>query len=143
MNQYEARKAIAQRWMTQWPALSTNTPFVFDEDAANESVPAYARISISFEPSEQRTLGEPGNRKFTRRGSIIVELFVEAVTGGGTKRLDELTQYVITIFEEVRFGAVGSDEPITTFASEPGRTSSAGQFKTISVGVDFEYVEVR
>lgn len=140
MNQYEARKAIAQRWIAMWPGLSGGVPYGIDVDSIVEDA-TYARLSIDFEDSEQRTLGSIGNRKFTRPGSLIVELY--APPDSGAKTLDQLAQHVVTMFEGARFGAVGTEDGIVCFASTRGRLASTVQHATLSIGVDFEFYEVR
>lgn len=140
MNQFEARKAICQRWMAMWPGLSTNVPFTIDTDPVTPPA-AYAKLSIDFGDAEQQTMGAEGTRRFTKPGSIIVELF--GPPGQGAKYLDQLVQHVVTMFESKRFGAVGAEEGLTFFASTHGKLRSVGQYATISVGADFEYTEVR
>lgn len=140
MNQYQARKAIQQRWMTLWPGLSGNVPYVFDEDPFAETA-TYVRMSVGFDDPEQQTLGEPGSRRFERPGSIIVEIF--APTASGSMVLDQLTEHVLTIFEATTFGAAGIEEGIRCMNSTRGKPSSKGQHVTLSVGVDFEYFQVR
>lgn len=140
MNQYDAKKAILQRWMTLWPAASSNVPYVFDNDVRDESA-TYARVRIIDLPSEQWTLGAPGNRKFQRTGDIEVEL--KGPGNVGSKQLDQLTSAVRSVFESVRFGVTDGEQGVTTFASSSFVEATDGQYWILVITTPFEYYEVR
>lgn len=141
MNQFEARKAIAQAWIAQWPTLSGSVPFAIDKDPKFEVVP-YARVEINFDDdNEQHTMGNPGNRKFLRRGLIVVSFWT--APGSGMGQIDQFTEYARTMFEEVRLAATGTEEGVRTFAANPGRAVDDGEYAMASVGIDFEYFQVR
>ena len=147
MNQYTARKLIAQRWMTLWPSLSSSTPYAFDDDPCDKAA-SYAILAVEFGDELQRTFGQPGNRKFTCPGEIEFELYAAPATG--KKRLDEMIGYVKSMFDSVAFGT--GDDLIQCFTiSQYGYSSkgssaavgSSGQHAFSMLSVDFEHYEVR
>lgn len=143
MTEYDAIKAIHQRWMQQWPGLSTNQPYVFDSDVFDEPVNAYARLSVTLTGDEQHTLGAAPNRKFLRTGQIDVKLFGSANLGRGP--LDQTAALVRTIFEGARFGATGTEDGVVCYASSSKELKSQtdAQWWLLLVSTPFEFFEVR
>lgn len=140
MNQYEANKALGQRWMTLWPGLSSSTPYVFDNDVADETA-TYARVTFGGDGSRQHTLGPAGNRRFRRRGTVTVELHSPA--NAGRKAIDLLAGHVRTIFEGVRVGDSGGEEGVTTFATSSDLPPTDGERVILVLSTPFEYDEAR
>jgi len=137
MTKADAVKAILQRWMIEWPSLSDGTPYVFDNDVADESS-TYARVRIQSLQGGERTIGAPGNRRFVREGLIIVELRGPANHGRGP--LDVLAAHVRTIFEAVRIGPAGE---VVTFSSYDSEDTSDAARWVLAVSTPFEYDEPR
>jgi hypothetical protein len=150
MNTADAVKAIYQRWMAQWPGLSGSTPYVFDNDVA-DSAATYARVRVELLDEQQHTLGNAGARKFIHTGLIEVELHAPGNTG--RKAMDALVGHVRTIFDSVRFGAVGTEEGVITYGTsdEGSTTDGAGSTRVRSnanaivrvASTEFEFYEVR
>lgn len=141
MNQAQATTAILQRWMTLWPTLSSNVPYVFDNDIIAEQ-PTYARLSIHSTGSEQHTLGAPGNRKWLRTGLIDVKLYGPAAQG--RIGLDAMVGYVRSIFEGARFGNIGaSEDGVVCYAASAGeiRPQATEQYWVVLVELYFEFFE--
>lgn len=141
MNQVNANKAILQAWLNNWPGLSTNVPYVFDNDAISGNPPKYARVAIQDLSSEQTSLGAPGSRRYLRTGLINVKLY--GPVEQGRKVVDLLAQFVRTIFEGVRLAAGGTEEGVVTFASSTQVMPTDQQFWILLVSTPFEYYEIR
>lgn len=142
MKQSDCRKAILQRWMTLWPGLSGNVPYVFDRDAF-DAVTTYARVELDFVDEVQQTYGQPGNRKFLGSGSLSVLLHV--VGDSGTANADALAELVRQMFQTVRFGVAGGEEGVTTFATVAHvvPNKSDAQITVMLAETGFEYFDVR
>lgn len=142
MNQAEAVTAIYQRWMAQWPGLSSSVPYVFDNDVVDDAA-TYARVKVTHLDDDQQTLGNVGSRRFTR--SALIEVELRAPGNAGRKRVDLLCGHARTIFEAVRFGATGTEEGVITFtaSTEVNRAQSTPRHWIASVIIACEYVEVR
>lgn len=141
MNQQQAVVAIQQRWLSMWPGTGA-TLTVFDNDVVDDA-DTYARVKVEFLEDSQQTMGAVGNRRFNRPGIITVEL--RAPGNLGRNDVDVLCGHVRSIFEAVRFGAVGTEEGVITFAAhvDSQLTRSTPRHWVSEVVVAFEYVEVR
>lgn len=133
----EAVKTIYLRWMALWPGLSTNIPYVFDNDAQPETAPSFARVSVQTLPTRKWTMGQTS--KYRRDGLINVKL--SGPSNAGRKTVDVLAGYVITIFEGKRFGTSAGEEGIVCRTSSPTEIGSDGQFWTLLVATEFDYYE--
>lgn len=140
MTQYEAVKALYQRWMSAWPAASTNVPFVFDNDVIAETA-TYARVKVEDLASDQHTLGPVGSRKWLRTG--LVRVVVKSPANVGRKAADNLAAAVRSTLEGVRLAASGTEEGVFTFAATSEELSPDAQYWVLSMTVPFQYYEVR
>lgn len=148
MNQYQARKLIAQRWITLWPGLSSSIPYAFDDDPVSKAA-SFAVVSVEFGDESQRTFGAVGNRKFTCPGSILIELY--AAPGSGKKTLDEMIGIVRSSIYGSNVIGTGDDliqvftvsQNVYTSKGGSGAVGSDGQHAYAELVVDFEYYETR
>lgn len=141
MNQYEANKAIYQRWMAVWPGASGNIPYVFDNDVRDED-DIYARVSILDGDSNPKTMGAAGNRRIERAGVVEVEL--RGPGNVGRKQLDELTAAVRTVFEYQRIGVSGSDQQgVVLLSSSADVDPTPGDYWILVITTPFTYDELR
>lgn len=96
----EARAAVYERWLDEWenaaPSCFDNEAFDPPKDASGKALP-WARCSVRSMVGGQETLGEPGNRKYTRKALVRVELY--GVPGVGMKAVDLLVQRAMGMFE--------------------------------------------
>jgi hypothetical protein len=115
---------------------------VFDNDVIDDAA-TYARVKIDWLDATQQTMGNVGARRFTRPGLIVVE--INAPGNAGINYTSQLAGYARTIFEAVRFGATGTEEGVTTFASheEGWRSRTSPRHWVTQVLIPFEFVEVR
>lgn len=80
----EVQAAIYQRFVSEW---ADRTPYCFDNevmDNVQADVPAdfaWVRLSIRHLDAGQRTLGQPGNRKFGREAAAFLQIFIPPDTG--------------------------------------------------------------
>jgi hypothetical protein len=137
----EAREAIYARFKAEWlasPGPGPLTAYFFDNEGGDPPAGApWARCTVRHRTGGQETLGVPGNRKFTRLGSVLVQLF--AVTNKGTASMDELGPAARALFEgrnlagtTVRFGNVSFRE----LGTDSG-------WYAATVEAEFEYDEVK
>lgn len=115
----EAHKAILQRMISTWHTLVGGTssdptvPYAIDNRARPQAA-TFAQLDIVNLSSDQHTMGVTGRRRFERTGFIDVRLFGPRDQGRGA--LDTLAEYVRTLFEATRLGAIGEDRGLRTFA---------------------------
>jgi hypothetical protein len=130
----DATEAITQRFIANWDAVST--PFTLDNEnfTAPDSTP-WIRMTIRFTVAGQYTLGQPGNRKWQRKGLIIGNIFVPA--NGGRQKADQLAQTFKDIFEGNHFG------PIEAYDANVKELGTDGLWFQVAVQVDFNYNELK
>lgn len=101
---HQARTAIYDRWIAQWPPAFPAVPFYFDNEAATPPAGAWARVAVRETASIQETLGQPGNRRFERKGIVLAQLFQPKDTG--VAAIADMAQAARAIFEGVSFGGL-------------------------------------
>lgn len=85
----EARDYILDKFKAAWDANARTvnggqTPAVEYQNVEPSKSPladgnkAWARVTVRHNSGEQRSMGEPGARVFTRRGLVTVQIFVPA-----------------------------------------------------------------
>lgn len=121
MKESEANKALLARFIVQWPTKVGGTqaaptvPYALDNRKL-EVAPPFASVELLNLDGDQETMGQPGNRKYLRRGFIDVKLYGPAGAGRGST--DQLAEYVRDIFESQSIGAVDAEERgITTYTT--------------------------
>lgn len=89
-------EAILSFFITAW---GSTTPVVIDAEEYNSrSVDKFVRISIRELDAPQKTLGELNQRRFSREGLVIVQIFVN-IKESPNKEAKILADSVRTIFE--------------------------------------------
>lgn len=128
----EAREAIYQRWIDSWTATTDFT--LGDEDFTPGPNTNWARLSVRHQAPGGHTLGPIGGRRFTRLGSVFVQLFVPASSGDGA--LDPLIKAATDLFEGVSFSGL-------RFFQAHGRETGVegGKWNTALVEAPFDYDE--
>jgi hypothetical protein len=140
MTESNAKKVILQRWMAIWPGLSGNTPFVFDNDVMDESA-AYARVKFRTGPSEQYSLGKPGNRRYLRQGQVAVYLCTPANAGSAAN--DALVEAVRGTLEGVTIPGATPDIGVCLYAGSTSPGPVDAQFFRQLVVIPYELIEIR
>lgn len=135
--QNEAREAVYGLFDTDW---ASRTPYHFDNDKPGfdeQTVDAWARVSMRHNDAGQETLGGSGNRKFARRGSVFVQVFVK--TNTGTATMDGHTDAARAIFEGVRIAGT-TVRFLDVIVRETGPD---GKWYQAVVEAQFEYDEIK
>jgi hypothetical protein len=135
----EARDLVMLHFTTAWDAQTPPVPLLLYDDRHRDlpdNAP-YARITMRHNVSDQRTLGNTGNRRFRRFGVITVQIF--ALSNQGLATADTFAKVALDAFEgnntaptevhfrNVRMNEVGEDGP---------------WFQT-NVIADFDYDEIK
>lgn len=91
-----AREAIYQRWVDNW----TLTSYVFENensDSLDKGSADWARVSVREQLSRQETLGQPGDRRYQRRGAAFIQFFTGI--NAGAAQAGVLAEAARNIFE--------------------------------------------
>lgn len=94
----EVQETLYQRWVDAW---ATRTPYVFGDEGFDPPAAQWARFSVVEQPTTQETLGNRGNRKFTRAGLIFAQLFEPP--GNGVGGMSDLAEAARDVFEGCGF----------------------------------------
>lgn len=117
MNIVQAREAIYQRFTTLW---LDQTEFTLDnEEFKPPSVTPWVRVIVRNTSSAQETLGPIGNRRYNRKGSIIIQVRVLGNTG--TEQSGELADNARNIFEGTSFSQVNVNDSIVKEIGTDGK----------------------
>jgi hypothetical protein len=123
--------AWANRTAIEWPNVASATGTKLSE--GND---AYVSFHVIHESSDQLSLGETGNRVFTREGQFIAQIFVPVAKRG----LDEstlLAKAALDAFEGITFGGV-------RFHQVGAKTvGPQGNWFQVNVSGNFEFDEVK
>ncbi len=130
----EIRVIIYNRFILIW---NNETPFTLDNElfTAPENTP-WVRTVVRNTVSNQDSLGNIGNRKFLRRGSVITQVFVPIVTG--LEEADRLSTIVRSIFEGIRL-----TDGLWFFATDTRELGAVGDYYQVMVESEFNYEEVK
>ncbi len=99
----DAREAIYQHWAAGFiygPDNAQLCPYCFENEQFDPPAGRWARLSVRHFDRNQETLGAPGNRKFERRGAVLIQLFDRPF-----QRLDQFGEIVAkaeALFDAVR-----------------------------------------
>ena len=128
-----AREAIYLRWATQWAAT---TAYTFANEAYSPPTDtAWARLVVSHDAGEQDSLGAPGNRKFMRRGRVLIQLY--DIVDNGLRSLDLLAATARTVFEGVQFSG------LYFFSVDVRESGQDGEWYQLTVDAPFFYIETK
>jgi hypothetical protein len=103
----EAKEAIYSRFISVW---GSETAYVFGNEMFTPPAPvgtgaaSWVRLMVREMKSRQETLGISGDRKFERKGSII--LMIYALVDKGEQKIDQLSKKFRDSFEGVNFSGV-------------------------------------
>jgi hypothetical protein len=109
MTPEDARDYILDRFRAVWiagtPAVNSNVVPEVEyqnvdpkESSLADGNKAWARITVRHASGEQRSLGEPGSRVFTRHGVVTVQVFVPSGKQG-LGLVDRLGNVALSAFE--------------------------------------------
>lgn len=132
VNITDVNEQITKRFIDNW---TNGIPYELEGENFQAPDTAWLRFTIRYTVASQWTLGQPGNRKFQRKGLIIANIFTPA--NAGRKQADILAQTFKDIFEGTTFGAV---EAYTANVKELGLD---GLWYQVAVQVDFNYNELK
>lgn len=137
MTEAEAIEAIAQHWLEEWPTLRPLVPFVFENEAQTFARgDTWARVAIVPIVRYQSTAGSEGNRKFTMRNQIVVQLF--GPVDRGVRGLFELADDVRKVFEAQRIS-----QEIVTYAGSTRPSPGDGRWAMVVVTTPYWVDETR
>lgn len=132
-----AVEAMYLTWDTGW---ASRTPYHFDNEEPGfdtKTADAWARVTVRHNDGGQETLGRSGNRRFARRGSLFVQVFVK--TNIGTDTLHGHAAAARDIFEGTRIAGT-TVRFLDVIARETG---PSGKWYQATVEAAFEYDEIK
>ncbi len=150
MTEQQAIEAILEAWEDGWVLLHPPVeddpdyvPYTFENETFTPPVSGpWARVSIvPTQVSRQASMGPAGSRRFSRGGTIAVQLFVDV--NGGRSALAELADEVRGIFEGTRITAGADAEPICTYAGSTTAVEPDEPWFMCTVLVPYNYVQTR
>lgn len=131
----EAKEAMLARFVSAWANV---TPAQLDnEDYKPKEGVAWARVSVRHNGSGQETLNQPGLRRFSRRGSVFVQVFTPG--NKGTSQTDALLTRAREAFEGVTLAGT-TVRFLDVIAREVGPED---KWFMALVEAEFEYTETR
>jgi len=136
----EAREALYKRFNDLWvDGLGDPlTPFTFDNETFEPpETGSWVRVAVRHLFSSQETLGKPGNRKFRRPGSLIIQLFTATETG--MESIDTLSEKVRSIFE----GITLVPEAIHLGTTTIRESGTDGKWNQSTAETPFDYDETK
>lgn len=130
----DAVEIVKQRWATAWGATTTYT---FDNEAFDSEAltAAWVRLAVRHFPLGQRSIGDVGNRKFDRGGSVLMQIF--SPRDAGLDAAYTLAETARSAFEGKSFGGVWC------YAAEVREIGPDGRWYQLNVEVPFRYEEVK
>ena len=132
----EARETIYQAFV-DGTALDPDTQIVFmNENFTAPDGQPWARLTVSHEAGEQDTLGPVGERKFLRRGRVLIQLYDSV--DNGVSALDALAQATRNIFEGVTLSG-----GLCFTSVDIRETGSDGEWFQFIVDASFTYRETK
>ena len=131
----QAKTRIATTFVTDWGATSVLT---FDgEKFTPPADKPCVRVAIRHNVSDQESLGDVGNRKFLRTGSVFVQVF--APLDKGSKTADTLATTARNVFE----GKTLSPEVIRFSGVEVREIGPSDGWYQTNVEAAFNYNETK
>tara|TARA_R110002167_G_scaffold93122_2_gene249824 strand:+ start:20645 stop:21058 length:414 start_codon:yes stop_codon:yes gene_type:complete len=130
----EAREAIYTRFVAQTSLASSAYTFASESFKPAADLP-WARVTVAHEAGEQDSLGKAGDRKYLRRGRVLVQLF--GPVDQGLRALDLLADATRDIFEGTQFSGL-------YFVSADVRESGQdGEWFQLVIDAPFDYQEIK
>lgn len=127
----EARQVVYNTFVDDW---GNETPYDLEDDDFTEPESGnWVRLTLKGLPGGQETQGRPGNRRYIRRGLIVVEVYGQPRTGEYNE--DVYAERIRDLFEgKVINGVVFNDGNIT-----PDGTRD--NWRRVLVTIQFQYYE--
>lgn len=133
MTPTEARNEIMKRYLTeytgQFPIAFDNKKFVKPDGVK------WVRLTVNFNSGLQDSLGQTGNRKFTKWGLIFVQVFTPS--NKGTNENDDLCNGSLNLLDGVRI------DDLWLYNGRIKTIGSDGEFYQQNVLVEFEFENIR
>jgi hypothetical protein len=131
----EARKAIHDKWTTDWPLVAPDVPFYFDNEAVTPCQTPWTRLVVRELVSTQDTLGLPTDRKFRRRAMVLVQVFVQRDVGVGS--MVDLAHSARGVFEGKSFSG------LDFHAVDAREVPTEDRWYQMTVEAQFNYYETK
>jgi hypothetical protein len=133
----QVHETLTERFLTAW---NDRTPVAIADEPLDPPHGRWVRFSILSAPSQQESLGSPGNRRFARAGRVFMQ--VHQLAGqGGDGPLVALAGAARDVFEgcrfqpnDIRFAAVDIGEAVNM---------DGGRWRGIAVQGRYEYEDLK
>lgn len=129
-----AREAIYQRFVDNTTLASSAYTFTSENFKAPADT-AWARLTVNHEAGEQDSLGKTGDRKYLRRGRVLVQLF--GPVDQGLRALDLLADATRDIFEGTQFSG------LYFISADVREIGQDGEWFQLVVDAPFDYHETK
>jgi hypothetical protein len=130
----QARETIYQRFVDNTTLAGTAFTFGNEKFSAPVDTP-WARLTVNHEIGDPPTLGKVGDRKFLRRGRVLVQLYDSV--DNGLDDLDTLAHATRNMFEGV------TADGLFFQATEIRESGSDGEWFQFIVDAPFDYYETK
>lgn len=131
----EARKAVVDKWLVDWPLVAPGVPSYFDNEAAEPCSTPWTRVVVRELLSRQETLGVAPTRIFERKAMVLVQIFVARDTGVGA--ILDLAQSARAVFEGKSFGG------LDFYEVTPREVPTEDRWYQMTVEAQFNYYETK
>lgn len=132
----DVNEAIIQHIADAWViGALPRTPVRRENQVADEPDDAYIHVSIEILRAPQESLGQPGNRRFQRRG--VVRIVIRTPINTGTEQSTTLQQAVVDMFEGEELDGISFYEVI------PNTVGRDGRWHLTMVEALFFYIQVK
>lgn len=144
MNLVEATEVALELFEASWTDSSL-PPYTFKNEVPADAPATWLRLTVNELSSEQRTMGVPGQRKFTRRCQVVAQIFFPAEASGdppasgGLSPGQTLGDLVRKAFESKSVSGVNFLSP--TVGSATMDPDGGGRWSVIRVTAPFYFDE--
>lgn len=132
----EARNVIYQRFKDQW---GTTTKFTCDNEKFQQPPSPdtpWLRLVVRNIGGGQNTIGQKGDRRFRRKGLILIQVFTPV--GKGLKSSDVYVEMLREIFEGESFG-----DRIDCGNADTREKGEDGEHLQTNVEIVFDYDDIK
>jgi hypothetical protein len=132
----DARQTVYSTFKTGWEAAYPAVPYVFDNETKDtKGLDEWVRVIVRHTSGGQDSLGAVGNRRYERRGLVLIQLY--AAVNRGLLRLDELANTALGLFEGKTI------DQVFFYDARPQEAPKEGQWARLNVIVEFTYDEIK
>lgn len=131
----EARETIYEAFVSGSSLTEAEIVFSNEKFEPPTDTP-WARLTVNHEAGEQDTLGPVGERKFLRRGRVLIQLYDSV--DNGVAALDALAHATRNIFEGVTLSG-----GLYFISADIRETGSDGEWFQFVVDAPFDYRETK